>query len=106
MREEPVAFPLLLECDFVGRVLWMSNRTRQALRNPASLSDAILRRKPLPPAIPEIELPPLRFWMVWESPESVVIGAQAVEAESGQIKDLLRLQRRLTGHFLQLLGLE
>jgi signal transduction histidine kinase len=106
MREELVTFPLLLECDFAGRVLWMSNRTRQALRNPASLSDAIIRRKPLPPAIPEMELSPLRFWMVWESPESVVIGAQAAEAEPGQIKDLLRLQRRLTGHFFQLLGLE
>src|ERR1017187_8028545 len=88
MGQEPVTRPLLLECDFAGRVLWMSNRTR------------------LPSAIPEIEIPPLRFWLVWQSPQSVLIAALAAEAEPTQTKDLLGLQRRLTAHFLQLLGLE
>ena len=37
--------PLLLECDFLGRVLWMSNRARMVLRNPEHLSDAIIRRR-------------------------------------------------------------
>src|SRR5664280_1806399 len=106
MRKEPVTCPLLLECDFGGRVLWMSNRTRQVLRNPQFLSDTMIRRKPLAHAIPEMEISSLRFWLVWESPESVLIGALAEEAEPGQTKDLLGLQRRFTGHFLQLLGLE
>jgi two-component system NarL family sensor kinase len=84
----------------------MSNRTRQVLRNPQFLSDTIIRRKPLPRAIPEIEISPLRFWLVWQSPQSVLIAALTAEAEPTQTKDLLGLQRRLTAHFLQLLGLE
>jgi two-component system NarL family sensor kinase len=36
----------------------------------------------------------------------VLIGAQPVEAEPEEIQDLLRIQRRLTLHFLQLLGFE
>ena len=106
MREGPVTCPLLLECDLVGRVLWMSNRTRQVLRNPKYLSDAIVRWKPLPHAIHEREVSPLGFWLVWESPDSVLFGAQAMEAERGQTKDLLGLQMRLTGHFFRLMGLE
>ena len=106
MGQEPVTRPLLLECDFAGRVLWMSNRTRQVLRNPQFLSDTIIRRKPLPHAIPEAETSSLTFWLVWQSPQSVLIGAQPVEAVPAQTRDLLDLQRRLTGHFLQLLGLE
>src|SRR5450759_1762885 len=106
MHEGSVACPLLLECDFHGCVLWMSNRTRMVLRNPKHLSDAIVRRSRLPHATHEIELAPLRFWRVWESPSSVLIGAQAVAVEPQETKDLLVLQRRLTGHLLQLLGLE
>lgn len=100
------ACPLLLECDFLGRVLWMSNRARLVLRNPQHLSDAIIRRRPHPRATHEIEISPLRFWRVWESRDSVLIGAQSVEARPKETEDLLRLQRRLTFHFLQLLGLE
>ena len=106
MRKRAVACPLLLECDFLGRVLWMSNRARMVLRNPGHLSDAIIRRQPLPHATHEIEISPLRFWRVWESRDSVLIGAQAVQAQPEETKDLLGLQSRLTLHFLQLLGLE
>ena len=31
MRKGPVECPLLLECNFLGRVLWMSDRTRISL---------------------------------------------------------------------------
>ena len=106
MHEGSVACPLLLECDFHGCVLWMSNRTRMVLRNPKHLSDAIVRRSRLPHATHEIEVAPLRFWRVWESRNSVLIGAQAVEVEPQETKDLLVLERRLAGHFLQLLGSE
>jgi len=106
MREEPVTCPLLLECDRAGRVLWMSNRTRQVLRNPASLSDAIIRHQPLSRAIHETGISSLLLWVVWEAPESVLVGALPVEAEPRQTRELSALQSRLTGHFLQLLGLE
>ena len=98
--------PLLLECDFLGRVLWMSDRARMVLRNPEHLSDALIRREPLPPTGQEIETSTLRFWRVWESKDSVLIGAQAVEAQAKETQDLLRIQRRLTVHFLRLFEFE
>ena len=49
---------------------------------------------------------PLLFWPVWESPGSVVIWAEAVEAEPVETRDLLRIQSRLSLHFLHLLRLE
>ena len=106
MHKGSVTCPMLMECDFLGRVLWMNNSTRIVLRNPEHLSDAIIRRSSRPPATREIEVAPLHFWLVWESPTSVLIGAQAVEGELEETKDLLVLQNRFTGHFLQLLGLE
>ena len=106
MREEPVPCPLLLECDRVGKVLWMSNRTRRVLREPVYLADAIVRWKALPQAIHEVESSSLRFWLVWESPESLLIAFLGADAEPTQTKELLSLQRRLTGHFFRLLGLE
>ena len=106
MHEGSVACPFLLECDFHGRVLWMSNRTRMVLRNPEHLLEAIVRRNRLPHATGEIEVALLRFWRVWESRDSVLIGAQAVPVEPLETLDLLVLQRRLTNHLLQLLRLE
>lgn len=106
MREEPVTCPLLLECDSLGRLLWMSNRTRQALRNPEYLADAVIRRKTLSCTIHDGEVAPLRFWLVWKSPGSVLLGALATDRESAQTKDLESLQRRFTGHFIQLVGHE
>lgn len=106
MRKRNVVCPLLLECDFRGRVLWMSTRARMVLRNPEHLFDAIKRRKPLPHFPHEVEVSPLCFWPVWESKDSVLIGAQGAEAQPRETQDLLALQSRLTLHFLQLLGFE
>ena len=106
MRKGPVECPLLLECNFLGRVLWMSSRTRLALRNPAHLSEAIVRGNPITGSGPEIEVSPLRFWTVWESRDSVLIAVQVAQRESREIQELLRLQRRFTLHFFRLLGLE
>ena len=106
MRKGPVECPLLLECNFLGRVLWMSNRTRVVLRNPAHLSEAIVRGNRSAGSCQEIEISPLSFWTVWESRDSMLIGVQVVEREPRETKDLLRLQRRLTLHFFRLLGLE
>src|SRR5260370_17373961 len=106
MRKAPVECPLLLECNFLGRVLWMSNRTRLALRKTAEVWEAIVRGNPLVGSNPEIEVSPLRFWTVWESRDSVLIAIQVVEGAPRETKDLLRLQRRLTFHFFRLLGLE
>jgi signal transduction histidine kinase len=69
------------------------------------LSDAIFPLK-LPAAGSEPEIAALSFWRVLESGDSVLIGAQVVDAEPKETTDLLRIQKRLTLHFLQLLGLE
>ncbi len=109
MLEDQVACPLLLECDSRGRVLWMSNRTRQVLRNPERLSDAIIRQEPQAQTTHEIGVVPLRFWRVWGSRNSVLIGAQIVAAdpmEPVENKDLAGLQRRLDAHFVRLTGSE
>ena len=90
IRMGPVTYPLLLECDFLGRVLWMSNCARRTLSNPVHLSD----------------VSPLHFWRIWESRHTVLIWAQALEVESRETKDLLRIERSLTLHLLQLLGTE
>jgi signal transduction histidine kinase len=104
-REEPVTCPLLLQCDSLGRVLWMSSRTRTILCNPEHLSDAILL--PLQRNVTsDIEISGLDFWRVWESRDTVLIGVQTAHAEPRQTQELLRIQRRLTLHFLQLLKLE
>src|SRR5450759_5411241 len=97
---------MLLECDFLGRVLWINNPTRIVLGNPQHLSDAIIRRSSHRQATGEIELAPLCFWPVWESSTSVLLGAPAVDAAPRETADLLGLQRRLTSHLFQLLGLE
>jgi signal transduction histidine kinase len=106
MRKGPVECPLLLECNFLGRVLWMSDRTRALLRNPAHLSEAIVRGNRSAGSGQGIEISPLSFWTVWESRDSMLIAVQMVEREPRETKDLLRLQRRLTLHFFRLLGLE
>jgi signal transduction histidine kinase len=88
MREGPIAFPMLLECDCSGRVLWMSERARSALGNPRHLMDLPSR---------------LRFWRVWESPARVLMGIQPIEQESREIDDLLALERNSLKAYFRLL---
>ena len=105
-RRRAVAGPMLLECDYMGRVLWMSNRTRQVLRNPEHLADIIIRRRTPVRAPRQADvLPLLQFWSIWQAQDSVLIGVQPAEADPRETRELLRLQERLTGHFLQLVGL-
>ncbi len=86
----PVTYPLLLECDFLGRVLWMSSCARRTLCNPVQLSD----------------ISPLHFWRIWESRHTVLIWAQVLQVRSDETNDLIRLERSLALHLLQLFGTE
>src|SRR4051812_30794707 len=63
IRQRAAGDPMLLECDSLGRVLWMSERTGECLHNPANLVD-ILRRPAMPRTVPGAGT--LRFWLVWE----------------------------------------
>lgn len=102
IRKRAAGYPMLLECDSLGRVLWISEQTGKYLNNPSQLLD-VLRRSALVERA--VAAPALRFWLVWEFPNSVVIGAQVVEADGGT-RELVDVQRRLSLHFLQLLEFE
>ena len=83
----PIAFPILLECDFCGRVLWMSHRARLALGNPEHL----------------LEISRMCYWRVWESPSSVLIGILATEGQAFEIDELRALESSILRHFFRLL---
>ena len=106
MRKRRPACPLLMECDLLGRVLWMNSPASLVLRDPTHLSDAIIRRSSDPRDLGEIEEARLQFWRVWQAANSVLIALQAVETEPEETRDLSVLQCRVSSHFLQLLGLE
>ncbi|MEO8591792.1 MAG: sensor histidine kinase [Candidatus Solibacter sp.] len=82
----------------------MSQRTRELLYSPKHLMD-VLRCPPAPQAASQIRNP-LHFWLVWEFRDSVVIGAQTLADESGETRELLEVQGRLSLHFLRLLEFE
>ena len=87
VRGRPFAYPMLMECDRVGRVLWMSDRARLALGNPEYI----------------VQLAQSHFWRVWEAPSSVLIGVLAGEFVACEINDLGVLERSLLQHFFRLL---
>jgi signal transduction histidine kinase len=97
---------MLMECDLLGRVLWMNGTASSILRDPSHLSAGIIHRSSDPRDAGEIEDAHLQFWRVWQAANSVLIALQPVEAEPEDTRDLTLLQCRVSGHFLQLLGLE
>ncbi len=99
-----VVFPLLLECDHGGHVLWMSKGTRSFLGNPEEITD-IIAVKNLRHPIYGFEVPSLRFWKVCEFRDSVLIAALGA-AQSPDGHGLEPLQRNLNANFFRLLELE
>jgi signal transduction histidine kinase len=102
-RPGPVAFPLLLECDLSGHVLWMSNRTRATLGGADYLADTIERRtagaaQQFSRALASGET--LRFSRVLASGEKVVICVQREPQTTGSEEawSLLRLHGSLLRH--------
>jgi len=89
-----VAYPLFLECDRHGRVLWMSDRTRLALGGAETLSRTIVMGSPL------------RFSRVMETGGRVLISALPEEtAEPLTHREetaLLNLQGNMLRHYFRL----
>ncbi len=107
-RGRRLSYPLLLECDHSGRVLWMSEYTRTVLGSAATLLHTIPRWRPFGgnqegPA-------ELVYSKLLDLGHTVLIGARPVSpAESGPEADettLFRLQGRLLLHYFHLLGAE
>ena len=76
IRQRAAGEPMLLECDSLGRVLWMSERTGIFLHNPSNLLDALCLSA-MPDQVPATRA--LQFWLVLKFRNSVVIGAQIVD---------------------------
>ncbi|MEO8369670.1 MAG: sensor histidine kinase [Candidatus Solibacter sp.] len=101
IRPRAVGEPMLLECDSQGRVLWMSGRTGEHLNHPANLIDVLRRAAKSGVAAAGT----IRFWLLWEFRNSLVIGAQIVEQDEGT-RALVAVEKRLSIHFLKLLEFE
>ena len=91
-----ISYPLLLQCDLQGRILWMSNRTRAVLGEPAHIGETI----------PTGRTRPLRVWRVWQAPDSTIVGAQPLERAEDLSSGLFDLQSRWLEHFFHLLSME
>jgi two-component system NarL family sensor kinase len=94
---------MLLECDHLGRVVWMSWWTRQILGDPKQLVDIIsvkrLRHEY------GLDISSLRCWSICEFRETVLIGMVGT-GQVPEAQDLATLNRNLAGNFFRLLALE
>lgn len=107
-RARRVSYPLLMECNPEGQILWMSDRAREVLGSPATLLSTFPRWRP---AGTSAEVPSeLVYTRLMELGGTVLIGARPVEAAEIPADDveiaLLRLQARLFLHYSRLLTAE
>jgi signal transduction histidine kinase len=100
-----IIFPMLLECDHVGRVVWMSRRARTILREPKQLLDILAVKELGRPIFYGIEISTLRFWSICEFRDTVLIGLVGT-ARIPENQDLAALNRNLVGNFFRLLTIE
>ena len=100
---ELLAYPLLLECDSSGKVLWISQRGREILGEPEYLSDLVLATDPgrgcggL-----RLRVYSWHFWRVWEWRNTVVVGARPLALPDRSQIEFLRLEARLVQGFIRL----
>ena len=104
--EAMVTYPLLMECDVQGRVLWMSDRTQQVLQHPEGQT---AEEAAAPPSrLPSEKLPVDRFqfWRVLEMGDRMLIGAQSREPAASialrELSEVLRLEARMLRHYFRL----
>jgi signal transduction histidine kinase len=87
----------LLECDSLGRVVWMSNYARTVLGEPKHLIET---------AAFSFERPASRVWRVWQSRERMVLAVQPIQQEDDASGGLVAVQARMLAHLFQLLRAE
>lgn len=101
-----IAYPLLIECDSRGRVIWMSERTRSSLCQtlnvpyiePSELDgEPDLRRHPVPN---------FQFRRVLEMGDRVLISIQSPEPAASmalhEVSEMLRMESRMLRHYFRL----
>lgn len=99
-----VVFPMLLECDHVGRVLWMSRWTRIILREPKQLLD-ILAVKTLTHPVYGLPVSTQSSWHILKFRDTVLIGLVGTTAIP-EAQDLNSLHRSMEVNFFRLLKVE
>jgi len=87
-------YPLLLQCDHAGRVLWMSKRTRQLLGNPEHLVETMALNA---------GRTSMGLWRIWHFHDSVIIGILPLQFNGDASGGLIDLQESFLTHFFQLL---
>lgn len=99
--KESLAYPLLLECDSSGRIVWMSQRARETVGKIEHLSDLTLSSRPSEGRdAPRFRVYSWHFWRVWETTNTVVVGARPPQLPDRLLLECLRLEGRLLrGYF-------
>lgn len=108
VRGRGLSYPLLMECDRSGRVLWMSDYTRATLGSSVNLMATIprWRSSATSPAGPT----ELVYSRLLDLGGSVLVGARPLQPGEAAPEEseaaLLRLQGRLSLHYFRLLKAE
>jgi signal transduction histidine kinase len=89
--------PLLLECDSLGRVIWMSKNARTLLGDSPMLADAFTVSQGGPES---------RLWHVWTAREHIVIAVQPLEPGEDFSGGLDAVHAALLGHLFRLFLME
>jgi signal transduction histidine kinase len=99
-----IAYPLLIECDSRGRVLWMSERTHLAL---SEAHNAHLLETVEPENVRgRLLVSHFKFWRVLDMGDRTLISAQSPEPAASvalrEVSEMLRLETRMLRHYFRL----
>lgn len=103
-----LAFPLFLECDRAGQVVWMSETSRQRLNATEGLTSAIsaFARFAVAQQIQRVGSLLIRFTLVLDMPNSLLVSAEVLQGSSAtsgsEVAGTLRLLRGMIRNILHL----
>ena len=100
-------FPMLLECDRLGHVLWMSDDARSALGDVDNLVSVLA--PPLTPEKPREDVTGFCVWKVYEAEGRSLLSLQRIRPrgpEASATPGLRRLEDQFRDHFFRLEGVE
>jgi signal transduction histidine kinase len=103
-QTDSVVYPWLLKCDQTGKLLWVSQHTRDVFGNPEHLSELA------PVALPfggegrdQVQVYPLYIWRIWEAEGAVLLGVLPPPTLDPVSTELMRLESRLLRNLVRLL---
>lgn len=103
-----IAYPLLIECDSRGRVLWMSESTHLALCDPNNLQ--LIELPGEEGGSRQLPVSRFQFWRLLNLGDRMLVSAQPSEpgasAALREVSEMLRLEARMLQHFNRLQTVE